>query len=187
MTEAQLQYKLAERLGEYFNVQREVCCSNGRIDLVLKCKKTKAVMGLEVKKVDKKRGRDLGMFLKQASRYSEANFVNHSGCIPVFIYPAISYNYLICPEDMVVVGGDEYFKDRHQKGSVHHTMQGFIGAAFNVGELRVFPYKGKNYIRFVFNNDLIWTNQPQYQSSEIIGLHEVNYEKLIKRINGNNI
>ncbi len=187
-TEKELQQKLSERLKEYFYVQREVStnCKTGRIDLVLTCKTTKAIMGVEIKRVDRKRGKDIGMLIKQASRYAQASFTEGKTKMPVFIFPAISYDYIICPEEKKIIQGSEYFKDRHDKASVHHTFQGILGV-FDIGELRVFPHKDKNYIRFVFNNKLIWTNQPQYQSKEIIGLHDDNYKDLINRLHGNDI
>ena len=187
MTERDLQYRLAKRLGEYFNVDTEVKtnCGDGRVDLILRCKKTDIVMAVEIKKANRKRGRDIGMLIKQASKYAQATFLNNLK-IPVFVYPAISYDYLICPEEKKVINGEEYFRDRHSRESIHHTFQGILGV-FNVGELRVFTRNSKKYIRFVFNNKLIWTNQPEWNSKEIMGLHSENYKNLISRINDNDI
>lgn len=191
MTEKELQCKLANRLNEYFTVEREVktTCGTGRIDLVLKCRRSNAVLGVEVKKVERKRGRDAGVLHKQAVRYAQSEFTafsTHYTRIPVFIYPALSYNYLISPEEMRLIDGREYFSDRHNRSHTHHFVNGWLGA-WNVGELRVYLYKGKNYIRFMFNNETIWTNQPQYKSTDIVGLHESNYKKVITRIHDNNI
>lgn len=190
MTEKTLQNKIAARLKQWFRVKKEVTttCGTGRIDLVVTCNDTGVRFGIELKKDDKKRGHDIGLLIKQASRYAESKFIidDYCGKIPVFVYPAISYDYMICPEEKKIINGVEYFRDRHSKDSVHHTMQGIIGV-WNIGELRVFPYDDKNYIRFVFNNKQIWSNQPQYQSTSICGLHEVNYQDLIIRINDNNI
>ena len=190
MKEKTLQYKIAERLKRWFNVLTEVktACGTGRIDIVAICKKTGARFGIELKRDEKKRGHDIGILIKQAARYAKSDFVidDYHGRIPVFVYPALSYDYIICPEEKVLIGGVEYFKDRHQKDHIHHTMQGIIGV-WNIGELRVFPYQDANYIRFVFNNKQIWTNQPEYNSTAISGLHEVNYNDLIIRINDNDI
>jgi hypothetical protein len=189
MIENELQLKISNRLKTWFNVYPEykTLCKTGRIDFIIECKITKALFGLEIKKIDKKKGNDMGLLIKQAHRYSNSCFTfnNVTQKIPIFIFPALSYDYLICPEKMIIVEGEEYFKDRHTKDFVHHTIQGFIGV-WNVGELRVYKEKENTYIRFVFNNQEIWTNEPQWNNPEIKGLHKENYNKLITRINDSN-
>ena len=186
MSEKKLIEKLELRLSEYFDITKEVWteCHTGRIDMVLECKESHKPLGLEVKRINKKRGNDMGLLIMQAHEYSKKNFeVNQSFIkIPVFVFPALSYDYMICPEEMKIIDGVEYFRDRHDKNKTHHTIQGFIGV-WNVGELRVFEKRDKfKYIRFVFNNQEIWTNEKRWNSNEIKGLHYENYKKLKSRI-----
>lgn len=189
MTEKELQQTMALRLQNWFNVYKEckTQCKKGRIDLIIECKQTKALFGIEIKKIDKKKGNDMGLLIKQAHRYSNLFFKIKDKIqkIPIFIFPALSYDYLICPEKMIVVKNEEYFKDRHNKHFTHHTIQGFLGV-WNVGELRVYKENNNKFIRLVFNNQEIWANEPQWNSNQIKGLHKENYQNLINRINDSN-
>ncbi len=189
MKEKQLQDALISRLSEYFYVYSEVktVCGQGRIDLILNCKESMAWFGVEIKQINYKRGNDIGLLIKQANRYAFSDFnLNGIRKVPVFIFPAISYDYMICREETVKKDGVILHQDRHKRDSVHHTFNGILGV-FRVGEIRVFERNQNKYIRFVFNNKEIWTNKPNYNKPGIVGLHYANYEFLTTEANGNNI
>lgn len=99
--------------------------------------------------------------------------------IPIFIAPPISYDVLICPEEKIVVGKKEYFRDRHPKDCSHHTMNGILGS-LGIGELRK---RNKKHFYFSFSNKVIWTNDYDFYSKLVHGLHEKNYNDLILKIN----
>lgn len=185
MTEKEVEILIINNLRPYFNIDQEVWSKDGksRIDFVLTCKKSGAIFGLEIKKIDKKKGDEVGKIVEQCFRYTNAEF-NISGTykkIPIFLAPPLSYHFFICPEEKEIINGFEYFKDRHDKNHEHHSFNGLLGN-FKVGELRTFIYHDKQYIRFMMSNKIIWTNLPQWNSNEIRGLHEVNYNFLMNKI-----
>ena len=191
--EKDLSERLYNFLIKYFNVDTEVWSTNRkyRIDYVIEDTQTPgAYFGIEVKKIDHKRGNDLGEHILQAYNYSQSEFGNY-GKIPIFVVPPLSYDYIICPDhdNMKVIEGFEYFKDRHDKNHDHHTINGFLGA-LNLGEMRtqmrtIYPDKmERQFVRIVFSNQEIWSNIPICGTKEHKGLNRHNYEKLIKKING---
>lgn len=178
-TEEQFVNKVINVLQKYFKVEREVWsdCRNGRIDLILTTKEGYR-LGLECKRYDKKKGEQIGEYVKQAIRYSQYTF--SSVKIPIFIAPPLSYKYFIMNEIEELKGdGNKWHKDRHNETHEHHTFNGFLGA-FNVGELRTFE-KGVFY--FSFSNKIIWNSALRYKTNFPKGIHEVNYQQLIKKIN----
>lgn len=85
-------------LKKYFIVASEVWskCGNRRIDLVLVHKtdiEKKYPIGVEIKVDEKKRGKDLAMWLKQASLYSTLEFNGFGKCL-IVAYPQVSGLYL---------------------------------------------------------------------------------------------
>lgn len=178
-TEEQFVIRVINVLQKYFKIEREVWsdCRGGRIDLILTTKEGYR-FGLECKRYDKKKGEQIGEYVKQAIRYSNYTF---SGVkIPIFIAPPLSYKYFIMNEDVII---DEnkisWHKDRHNETHEHHSFNGFLGA-FNVGELRTFE---KGIFYFSFSNKIIWNSALQYKTNNPKGTHEVNYQLLIKKIN----
>jgi len=185
MTEKELEQAIIKVLQPYFSIRQEVWSKDhkSRIDFVLTCKLSNAIFGLEIKKIEKKKGDEVGKIVEQCQRYTLCEFDINGNYkrIPIFLAPPISYHFFICPEEMQTINGWEFFKDRHDKNHEHHSMNGFLGN-FNVGELRTFYYNNKKYFRFMMSNKIIWTCQPEWNSSNIRGLHKVNYDFLLNKI-----
>lgn len=169
--------KVVSVLRKYFTIQREVKtdCKTGRIDLIVTTP-TGENFGIECKRADEKKGEHIGRFIKQACRYSENTFKGVK--IPIFIAPALSYNYFIMNSETVKIGDEFWHKDRHDEKHLHHTINGLLGS-MGVGEIR----KSEDFFYFSFSNQVIWTSKKEYKSEKIIGLHEANYKALIKKIN----
>lgn len=178
-TEAQFVNKVVIVLQKYFKVEREVWsdCRGGRIDLILTTKEGYR-FGVECKRFDKKKGEKIGRYIKQAMRYSTYNFSNER--IPIFIAPPLSYKYFIMNDfEDVKENGEKWHKDRHYETHEHHSFNGFLGV-FNVGEIRTFE---KGFFYFSFCNKIIWDSSFRYNTKTPKGIHKVNYENLIKKIN----
>ena len=60
--------KIDKTLEKYFDIETECVsfCKKKRIDYILRCKKSDALFGLEVKNTYRKRGNDIGKFAKQS-------------------------------------------------------------------------------------------------------------------------
>ena len=96
MTESELQDRIAIFLSKYFTVEKEVW-SEGfkkRIDIAM-IHKTDILklypIGIEIKTFDKKTGSDAGKWLKQASHYSELEFIGY-GKMLIIVAPQFSEN-----------------------------------------------------------------------------------------------
>lgn len=168
-----------KHLSKHFEIYPEVYSLCGkRIDYILRCQKTKAVFGLEVKKnhqtEEKLRGIDWANYLLQASAYSKMEwkvpFQKEPLKVMVFIAPSMSKFY-----KEVEVSSLFYYQDmecypvKHRQNHTHSNMNSFISTAFNVGEVRKLVYEsGYQYYAFVFNNKVIWENR--------YGLHTANYQ-----------
>lgn len=175
-------------LKPYFNVYREVTSVDGhsRIDLVLVHKLVKELIsGVEAKRIDDKRGQSIGEHILQAFRYILSDFIidGKKVTIPVALLPPLSYNYLIMKDNVLVDGDVEYFSDRHDLTSEHHTVNGILGA-FGVGELRKrFEPRLDSYreqLGFWFQNREIWQNK---HGCQIDYVHLINYSRALKKIN----
>ena len=86
--------KINKVLLKYFDLDEEVKSLNGkRIDYILKCKKTNAIFGLEVKSEMHKRGIDVANYLDQAKCYASefwmTKFTDKPINVLIFITPAI--------------------------------------------------------------------------------------------------
>jgi hypothetical protein len=191
LTEAEIVTKLVRHLSPYFNISKEVKDVTGksRIDLVLQDKNnTEVYFGVEVKRVNRKRGASIGEHIKQGIRYSETEFI--IGCkkrkLPILLAPPISYIYLICPNDKQTIDGKEYFSDRHQDGHTHHTVNGMLGV-FLIGEIR----KLGSATGFMFSNKLLWNSRKIWergkQTEKIEGTNIKNYNNLIQQMDDNSI
>lgn len=181
-TEQEFVNKLIPTFGKHFKVESEVWskCKNGRIDLLLTLRDG-VYFGIECKAPNEKRGEKIGEYIKQAIRYSNYEFHIGNGVykkIPILICPALSYNYLLMKEETIINNGKEYHKDRHEEYNSHHTVNGILGS-FLIGEVR--KSHDKSYC-FSVSNKTIFQSSTKWNSNEIIGLHEVNYTKLLKKL-----
>lgn len=137
--EAALQQRLAaafEKSG--FHVHREVKseCRRCRIDLVVE--RGDFLAGVEVKLPARKRGRDLGAWLRQALRYTEARF-RPWGQVPVYVFPQWSGLYLDEGEAMA----SHPVLEAGATGA-QHNVSTLLGA-FSIGELQL--YRRPDYCR----------------------------------------
>lgn len=163
MTELEYVSKLIPTFRIHFIVRSEVWDKKrkSRIDLVLNLKSNPDIFfGIECKIPDKKRGEKMGLFIKQAIRYSQSEFEvkpNFFKKIPILITPALSNNYFILNETEQIIDGITWHQDRHNSNHDHHSMNGFLGA-FEVGEIRTFskvyenPRVLKKYYKFMYSN-----------------------------------
>jgi len=184
--EDQYRAKIDLYFEKYFIVHREVKSTDktSRIDYVLKCKESGACFGVEVKSELHMRGQKLGMYLKQAERYSTKEWSSNlivNKKLPIFITPAISNSIKqIIPQTLQIqnrkyVDGkfvecsSEYYQAFHNSNDEHSNMNSFLGA-FKVGEIR----KINNIFVFIMNNKPIW------RSNRVNRLHHINYNYLLK-------
>lgn len=186
MTENEVYERTVQQLQKHFFIYPEHWSVDGksRIDIIIKDKITDVLFGIELKRIDYKRGEDGGKLLKQAMRYATSDFKVDDKIqkIPIFIAPPLSHNMFICPNGSIEHENRLYYKDRHQEHNPHHTANGFIGV-FNVGEIRTIKESNRCYYIFTTSNQIIWTSKLQYNKIEPVGLHKVNYEKLMAKIN----
>lgn len=189
---------MAKRLNPYFDIEFEVWSVDGksRIDMVLMDKIHNKFFGIEVKMYNHKRGMNLGEHLLQSMRYVVSEFKTKHGIkkMPILICPPISFTYLQCPVhesrkelDGIYGKKAEYYHDRHDRNSTHHSANGMIGS-FGVGEVRTLIDNGIQYIYFTLSNQILWDSRPawddtikRYSSVNIKGVHLVNYDKQISK------
>lgn len=160
--ENQFRVKLDKVLNRYFELDVEVWCLSKkyRIDYVLKCKTSGLLFGLEVKSQEHFNGSRSGKYLKQAEQYTHeawlTKFSDIAAILPIFICPAISDYYISIHKDVgrvpIKQQHYEYYPAQHTKDSGHQNMNGLIGAAFDIGELRNLGYK----FGFSFRNNFVW-------------------------------
>lgn len=161
--EQEYRNKIDKTLEKYFDIETECVsfCKKKRIDYILRCKKSDALFGLEVKNTYRKRGNDIGKFAKQASEYSNlfwiTKFTNKPIKVLVFVAPAIS-NYIknIIVESLEITNGRERYIAFHNSEHEHSNVNGFIGEALNFGEIRTLS---KFHFIFSFKNRIIWENK----------------------------
>ena len=177
--------KLIPYFEKYFIVRQECWseCKKSRIDLVLQLKETNYFFGIECKIPNKKRGEEIGRYIKQATNYSNLKFdvfknaLNYKK-IPIFICPALSYDYFILNENQKIIPDSTvklnqwigenniWHQDRHNRFCEHHTFNGFLGS-FNIGEVR--KISNKDFILSLSNKIIFSSNK---------GIHIENYNKL---------
>lgn len=179
--------KTLPHFAKYFNIRREVWSVDGksRIDVVLIHKTTpELIIGVEAKKADYKRGDNIGEHILQAFRYTLSDFLldGNRQKIPVALLPPLSYNYLIMKDAVIVENGVEYFADRHDLTSEHHTVNGMLGA-FGIGEVRRRNEPVANFHRtqlgIYFQNREIWQDRRGRKTDYV---HMINYSRAIKKI-----
>lgn len=187
----QLEKEFVEKLKPIFKkhfIVRDECysdCKKNRIDLILQLKNTDYFFGIECKIPNKKRGEEIGRFVEQAIRYTNYKFdvLKNKTIykkIPIFICPALSYDYFILNEKETLIKDSSvklnqwigennlWHQDRHNRYCEHHTFNGFLGN-WNIGEVR--KISTKDYI-FSLSNKIIF--------SSIKGIHNENYNFIIK-------
>lgn len=172
---------VAITFGKHFKVNLEVWskCKNGRIDILLNYN-DEYFFGVECKQPNRKKGEEIGEFVKQAIRYSNYEFEIKKGVykkIPIFICPALSYHYFLMNEETLEIDGVKFHKDRHDENFSHHSFNGFLGS-FGIGEVR----KSKYGYYFSVSNSIIWESAMKYNYKEIKGINEINYNKLAKKL-----
>jgi len=185
----QLEKEFVLKLIPYFEkhfIVRQECwseCKTSRIDLILQLKETNYFFGIECKIPNKKRGEEIGRYVKQAANYSNLKFdvlknaLNYKK-IPIFICPALSYDYFILNENQKIIPDSTvklnqwigenniWHQDRHNRFCEHHTFNGFLGS-FNIGEVR--KISNKDFILSLSNKIIFSSNK---------GIHIENYNKL---------
>jgi hypothetical protein len=188
MSEKEFVEKLTVVFQKQFHVLSEVksICNSARIDLVLIHKQNpKYVFGIECKRFDRKKGAEIGKYIKQAMRYSGLKFevYGHTRHIPILIAPPLSYKYFIMVEETKIdKDGTYWHKDRHDPDFSHHSMNGFLGE-FNIGEVR--SWSDKSY-SFIFSNYELFESEPKrYMTGNNYGIHPINYSNIIKKISKN--
>ena len=177
--------KLIPILEKHFIVRKECRseCGKYRIDLILQLKYSDVFFGVECKVPNAKRGEEIGRYVKQAASYKTVKFDIYKDksvyqSIPIFICPALSYNYFIYnhaseifehESNMILSHGvhDKWHKDKHDQFCTHHAMNGFLGSAFGIGEIRSTYH---NNFNFMLSNYVIFSSG--------FGLHRKNYSKL---------
>lgn len=171
--------RIDRHLLNYFELQEEVWSEEKkRIDYVLKCKKSGALFGLEVKRAEISRGRDLALYLKQAQHYSKMRWKHKfkgSNRLIVFIAPSVSQQFLQIDREYKAIrkGTNRWFYPaKHDIFHKHHNINSLIGELCNVGEVKNqvgYPRGVKQfYFSFIFRNKEIW--------SSLYGLNKKNYE-----------
>jgi hypothetical protein len=188
-SESDFRVKMDAVLSRYFIIYPEVTQNNGRlrIDYILKCRKSGLLLGMEVKRPNltnqQKKGRDWGLFLNQAVKYSKQIWNiphHHPQRVPVFIYPPVSKYFIEVDLSRNVLNYEswEYYPAKHKAEHSHTNVNSLISTVTGVGELRTFPcendYRGNNRganFGFYFNNFEIWHS---YR-----GMHKKNYNQMV--------
>jgi len=154
MKEKDVQNLLIKKMSNYFHVEDEIWSDDkkSRIDIVMihfSDIQGKYPIGIEVKQGNKKKGHEMGLWLKQSSTYAEKDFADFGNVI-VCTYPQITGLYF--------QEGTEMHKHNelgHTSLSWQSNVNTFLGA-FNVGELQFYYRNEEKYYRIVFNATLIW-------------------------------
>lgn len=168
--EKELQEKMITFLNKYFFVYKEVYSIDmkNRIDLIIihhSDKLKKYPIGVEIKTVDKKRGKGLALWIKQAESYSKQEFKGFGKCL-VITCPQISGYYL---REGVKMCNHESELDFGQANNI-----GTFISEFNIGEFQKYETTLKDVrYRIVYKGQIIWD-----QKDNILRMH--NYERLVK-------
>jgi len=169
-SEKVLHEKMIRFLKRYFYVFSEVWSDDktSRIDLVIlhhSDKERKYPIGIEIKVKEKKTGRSLADWLRQAIRYTENTFKGFGKCL-IITCPQISGYYL--------KEGSEMHQHEDEKGCREdHNASTFLGQ-FKIGEFQKYIGKfDKQYMRIVYKGSIIWD-----MKDNILRMH--NYERLCK-------
>jgi hypothetical protein len=181
-TETEFVDQLVNKFSRYFQVQREVVskCKKNRIDLLLSID-GKYHFGIECKRPDKKRGEEIGRYIKQAERYTISEWEYKPGVYVkalIFICPPLSYNYFCLSNETKTIDSVIYHKDRHDELHDHHSFNGFLGV-FNIGEVRKKPMG----YQFSLNNKPIFEHKIYpHNGRDLTHVHEVNYNFMMGKL-----
>lgn len=167
--EPELQIKMEKYLSKYFGVYPQVWSTDGtsRIDIVVIHKSDdikKYPIGIEIKTVSKKRGKDLADWLKQATRYTTKDFIGFGKCL-IITCPQVSGYYLREGEYM-------HQHETNEGYGQANNVSTFLGQ-FSIGEFQKYFKNNKPYYRIVFSGQVIW--ESRYDSFRIN-----NYERLCR-------
>lgn len=185
ITETEFTEKVTTYMAPYFDIQAEVWSDSGkyRVDYVYTLKGAEDVkFAVECKRPDDKKGggdSGIGAVIIQCMKYSVETWSGKR--LPVFIAPDISANYIGYIKERI---NRNTYVDRHNSDMKHHVVNGMLGH-LNVGEIRRMRHEDykKDYYIFSFSNQEIFSTKKKWMSNEVIGLHRINYEKLLKSIN----
>ena len=175
MTEFELRDKISLYLDRYFYTEPEVrsICRTGRVDICITHRKdiVKAYpIGIEVKRFDDKRGKDVGDWLKQAQRYSGLTWP--LGKMLIIVAPQISG--LVFDEGKLTSHNHVVNGHPHP----HHNVSTFLGQ-FGVGEFQRYIWhdyhlnKDVKLARIVFKGSVIWD-----QNGDVLNCHH--YDRLCR-------
>lgn len=162
-TEAELQGKLVTWFGRWFDVFFEVRsqCGKFRIDLLMYHQsdtERKYPIGIEIKKVEIKRGTDIGKWCEQASNYTRAVFDDRK--CHIFTAPQISGWYIDEGSKMA-----KHPVEREGMAGCHNNVNSFLYRSFGFGELQKFIShwpKKKDHFRLVINTLQVWSSKDPY-------------------------
>lgn len=169
ITEAELQVKMVKYLTPFFFVEPEVWSTDGkkRIDLVIVHRSDlskKYPIGIEIKKDDKKRGKELALWLKQATIYTEKEFTGYGKCL-IITCPQVSGYYLKEGE----------FMNQHEFESGYsqdNNIATFL-SEFKIGEFQKYTRNSATLYRIAYKGQIIWDRKDDSFRSH-------NYERLCK-------
>lgn len=168
VTEAELESKMIQYLKRWFNVSSQIWSTDHkrRIDLIithLTDFNQEFPIGVEIKLAEKKTGKSLASWLKQASEYSELEFTGFGKCL-----------IITCPQvsELYMKEGDLISKHpmNGSELSQHNNITTFIGQ-FNVGEIQKCYWNNKQYSKIVFKGWVIWDsryNQFDYEKYKMV-------------------
>lgn len=159
VNEKELQLKMASFLSKYFNITLEVwsVCGTKRIDMILVHKSDidkKYPIGIEIKIDDKKKGKELADWIRQASMYSKLKFTGVGKCL-IVTYPQVSGIYLN-EGSLMNQHIDEFGCCKKD-----HNIATFL-SSFGIGEMQRYKFEDhkshqyKEYIRIVYLGQIIW-------------------------------
>lgn len=166
MKESEFVNQLCEKLSPFFNIEKEVrgyyrfagvmkkpiiMGKNNRIDLVLTHKIEKdLIFGIECKRIDYKKGKDLGAFINQAGEYADTKF--YCGRIPILVYPSITGNYI------------NEASGKHDYSHPHNNVTSALFTLKGIGEVKEFTKDTIDKIDFIINNVKIWSLRDNLES-----------------------
>jgi len=174
-------------LEKFFNIDTEVRseCGHGIIDLVLECKQSFKLYGIELKLNRKKRGWGMGKELKQCEKYTQmafkSKFSKYAVNLPVFLLPGISEQFVQIDKELddlweIRVKGQRklYYRGYHDYLHPHHNLNSIISTAFNIGEAKKIDgtFWRRPIMALMFNNKIIWDEKSNTRVK--------NYDKMIK-------
>lgn len=157
MTEKELQYKTGGYFAKNFNIEYEVWSEDmkSRIDIVLVHKtdiKKTYPFGIELKKADMKKGKNIADWIKQGQIYSKKDFKGY-GRLIVLLAPQLSYEYL--------KEGNKVHSHELDNLKQHCNVNTMLGQ-FGIGEImklsrfNVISKKHNENLCFVFSGNILY-------------------------------